>query len=104
MVPARAGLARGTCHQLRRACLTRLRKAGMALEAVQAQAGHAPNRVHSQTDSGAGSSQIGPFSIAKLTNEALTAQNVRINAVSGATATSQGFIASLQSAIAAADL
>jgi integrase len=39
---ARAGLARGTCHQLRHTCLTRLRKAGMALEAVQAQAGHAP--------------------------------------------------------------
>jgi integrase/recombinase XerD len=38
---ARAGLARGTCHQLRHTCLTRLRKAGMALEAVQAQAGHA---------------------------------------------------------------
>jgi integrase/recombinase XerD len=37
----RAGLARGTCHQLRHACLTRLREAGMALEAVQAQAGHA---------------------------------------------------------------
>jgi integrase/recombinase XerD len=38
---SRAGLARGTCHQLRHTCLTRLRKAGMALEAVQAQAGHA---------------------------------------------------------------
>jgi integrase/recombinase XerD len=37
----RAGLARGTCHQLRRTCLTQLRKAGMSLEAVQAQAGHA---------------------------------------------------------------
>jgi integrase len=37
----RAGLARATCHQLRHTCLTRLRKAGMALEAVQAQAGHA---------------------------------------------------------------
>ena len=30
----------GTCHQLRHTCLTRLREAGMALEAVQAQAGH----------------------------------------------------------------
>ena len=29
-----------TCHQLRHTCLTRLREAGMALEAVQAQAGH----------------------------------------------------------------
>src|SRR5215472_9336009 len=37
----RAGLARATCHQLRHTCLTRLRKAGMGLEAVQAQAGHA---------------------------------------------------------------
>ena len=37
----RAGLARGTCHQLRHTCLTQLRKAGMSLEAVQAQAGHA---------------------------------------------------------------
>src|SRR5712692_5376931 len=36
----RAGLERGTCHQLRHTCLTRLREAGMALEAVQAQAGH----------------------------------------------------------------
>ncbi|MGP7996950.1 MAG: tyrosine-type recombinase/integrase [Streptosporangiaceae bacterium] len=38
----RAGLARATCHQLRHTCLTQLRKAGMSLEAVQAQAGHAP--------------------------------------------------------------
>jgi site-specific recombinase XerD len=37
----RAGLARATCHQLRHTCLTQLRKAGMSLEAVQAQAGHA---------------------------------------------------------------
>jgi integrase/recombinase XerD len=36
----RAGLAHATCHQLRHTCLTRLREAGMALEAVQAQAGH----------------------------------------------------------------
>ena len=36
----RAGLATGTCHQLRHTCLTRLREAGMSLEAVQAQAGH----------------------------------------------------------------
>lgn len=38
---ARAGLARATCHQLRHTCFTRLREAGMALEAIQAQAGHA---------------------------------------------------------------
>jgi integrase/recombinase XerD len=37
----RAGLAQVTCHQLRHTCLTRLREAGMALEAVQGQAGHA---------------------------------------------------------------
>jgi site-specific recombinase XerD len=37
---ARAGLAHASCDELRHTCLTRLRKAGMALEAVQAQAGH----------------------------------------------------------------
>ena len=37
----RAGLGHATCHQLRHTCLTQLRKAGMSLEAVQAQAGHA---------------------------------------------------------------
>ena len=37
----RANLAHATCHELRHTCLTRLREAGMALEAVQAQAGHA---------------------------------------------------------------
>jgi integrase/recombinase XerD len=37
----RAGLTRATCHQLRHTCFTRLREAGMALEAIQAQAGHA---------------------------------------------------------------
>lgn len=36
----RAGIAELTCHQLRHTCFTRLREAGMALEAVQAQAGH----------------------------------------------------------------
>jgi integrase/recombinase XerD len=36
----RAGLRKATCHQLRHTCLTRLREAGMELEAVQAQAGH----------------------------------------------------------------
>ncbi|MGW5779855.1 tyrosine-type recombinase/integrase [Streptomyces sp. NPDC003863] len=39
-VRRRTGLPRLTCHQLRHTCLTRLREAGMALEAVQAQAGH----------------------------------------------------------------
>jgi site-specific recombinase XerD len=37
---ARARLTHATCHELRHTCLTRLREAGMALEAVQAQAGH----------------------------------------------------------------
>ena len=36
----RAGLEHATCHELRHTCLTRLRAAGMSLEAVQAQAGH----------------------------------------------------------------
>lgn len=36
----RAGLEHLSCHELRHTCLTRLREAGMALEAVQAQAGH----------------------------------------------------------------
>jgi integrase/recombinase XerD len=36
----RAGIAHASCHALRHTCLTRLREAGMALEAVQAQAGH----------------------------------------------------------------
>jgi integrase/recombinase XerD len=36
----RAGLERGTCHELRHTCLSRVPEAGMALEAVQAQAGH----------------------------------------------------------------
>jgi len=36
----RAGIVRLTCHQLRHTCFTRLREAGMALEAIQAQAGH----------------------------------------------------------------
>jgi len=36
----RADLAHATCHELRHTCMTRLREAGMSLEAVQAQAGH----------------------------------------------------------------
>lgn len=38
---ARAGLGHATCHELRHTCFTRLREAGMPLEAIQAQAGHA---------------------------------------------------------------
>lgn len=37
---ARAELVHGTCHELRHTCFTRLREAGMAIEALQAQAGH----------------------------------------------------------------
>jgi integrase/recombinase XerD len=37
----RAGLTHATCHELRHTCMTRLREAGMSLEALQAQAGHA---------------------------------------------------------------
>ena len=36
----RAALRRITCHELRHTCFTRLREAGMELEALQAQAGH----------------------------------------------------------------
>ncbi|MGB5757912.1 MAG: site-specific integrase [Acidimicrobiales bacterium] len=36
----RAGLRHITCHELRHTCFTRLREAGMELEALQAQAGH----------------------------------------------------------------
>jgi integrase len=36
----RAGLVHGTCHELRHTCFTRLREAGMSIEALQAQAGH----------------------------------------------------------------
>ncbi len=48
----RAGIERLTCHQLRHTCFTRLREAGMALEAIQAQAGHRPSsRVASSSTS-----------------------------------------------------
>lgn len=36
----RAEIDHLTCHQLRHTCFTRLREAGMALEAIQSQAGH----------------------------------------------------------------
>jgi site-specific recombinase XerD len=42
----RAGLARATCHQLRHTCLTRLREAGMALEAIQGPGRARLHRVH----------------------------------------------------------
>jgi site-specific recombinase XerD len=37
---ARAGLVHGTCHELRHTCFTRLKEAGMAIEAIQMLAGH----------------------------------------------------------------
>lgn len=37
---ARAGLEHGTCHELRHTCFTRLREAGMSIEALQLLAGH----------------------------------------------------------------
>jgi len=37
---ARARLGHATCHELRHTCFTRLREAGMSIEALQAQAGH----------------------------------------------------------------
>jgi len=37
---ARARLVHGTCHELRHTCFTRLKEAGMAIEAIQALAGH----------------------------------------------------------------
>jgi integrase/recombinase XerD len=37
---ARAGMVHGTCHELRHTCFTRLKEAGMAIEAIQALAGH----------------------------------------------------------------
>jgi uncharacterized protein with FMN-binding domain len=52
-----------------------------------------------QTDDGQESIQINSFAIPKLTSETLTAQSARIDAVSGATYTSQGYIQSLQSAL-----
>ena len=52
-----------------------------------------------RTDDGQESVQIDSFAIPKLKSETLTAQSARIDAVSGATYTSQGYIQSLQSAL-----
>ena len=43
--------------------------------------------------------QIGEFAFPQLISETLTAQNAKIDAVSGASYTSEGYIASLQSAL-----
>ena len=52
-----------------------------------------------QTNDGAESNQIDGTAIPKLTSETLTAQSAHIDAVSGATYTSSGYIKSLQSAL-----
>ena len=52
-----------------------------------------------ETNDGQESQQIDSFSIPKLTAETLSAQSARIDTVSGATQTSQGYIGSLQSAL-----
>ena len=52
-----------------------------------------------QTDLGSLSSQIDQRAIPQLDQEALTAQSASIDAVSGASYTSAGYIQSLQSAL-----
>jgi uncharacterized protein with FMN-binding domain len=52
-----------------------------------------------QTNLGARSEQIDSTAIPQLTSETLTAQSARIDAVSGASYTSAGYIQSLQSAL-----
>ena len=52
-----------------------------------------------ETNDGQESQQIDSFSIPKLTAETLSAQSARIDTVSGATQTSDGYIGSLQSAL-----
>lgn len=52
-----------------------------------------------RTDDGAESDQIDAAAIPKLTSETIAAQSARIDAVSGASYTSSGYIKSLQSAI-----
>jgi uncharacterized protein with FMN-binding domain len=52
-----------------------------------------------RTDDGAESNQIDAMAIPQLTSETLAAQSARIDAVSGASYTSAGYIQSLQSAL-----
>ena len=52
-----------------------------------------------RTNDGSESNQIDSFAIPKLTSETLAAQSARIDAVSGASYTSSGYIKSLQSAL-----
>ena len=51
------------------------------------------------TDDGTESQQIDSFALPKLTSETVAAQSARIDAVSGASYTSSGYIKSLQSAL-----
>ncbi|WP_207455834.1 FMN-binding protein [Herbiconiux sp. SYSU D00978] len=57
-----------------------------------------------QTNSGSRSDQINGRALPQLTEEALAAQSADIDAASGATYSSQGYLTSLQSAIDAAGL
>jgi uncharacterized protein with FMN-binding domain len=57
-----------------------------------------------QTNQGAYSGQVDANAIPQLTSEALAAQSAKIDAVSGASYTSAGYIQSLQSAIDQAGL
>jgi uncharacterized protein with FMN-binding domain len=57
-----------------------------------------------QTNTGSESQQIDANALPKLTSEALAAQSAKIDAVSGASYTSAGYIQSLQSAIDQAGL
>jgi uncharacterized protein with FMN-binding domain len=57
-----------------------------------------------RTDDGAMSNEVDSFATPQLTAETLTAQSARIDAVSGASYTSSGYIQSLQSALDQADL
>lgn len=57
-----------------------------------------------QTDNGSESNSIDAMALPKLTSEALMAQSAKIDAVSGASYTSAGYIQSLQSAIDQAGL
>ncbi|HXT88179.1 MAG TPA: FMN-binding protein [Trebonia sp.] len=52
-----------------------------------------------RTDDGAESDEIDSTAIPKLTSETLAAQSAQVNAVSGASYTSSGYIQSLQSAL-----
>jgi uncharacterized protein with FMN-binding domain len=56
-------------------------------------------KVLQQTNDGINSQQIDAGALPKLTSEALAAQSARIDAVSGASYTSTGYIQSLQSAL-----